>query len=52
MVKSDLANNKCQKAFFPTMYENSLKNQKVALHSAIGVPKLDLGSDFSQMGKG
>jgi hypothetical protein len=39
MVKSGLTNNKYQKAFFPTMWEKSLKNQKIALRSAAGAPK-------------
>jgi hypothetical protein len=44
MVKSGLTNNKYQKALFPTMYENLLKNQKMALRLAGCVPKLGLGS--------
>jgi hypothetical protein len=47
MVKSGLTNNKYQKVVFPTMYENSLKNQKTALRLAAGVSKLGLGRRFS-----
>ncbi len=39
MVKSAPTNNKYQKAFFPTMYEFLLKNQKMALRLAAGAPK-------------
>jgi hypothetical protein len=46
MVKSGLTNNKYQRAFFPTMYENSQQNQKMALRLAAGVSKLGLGRHF------
>jgi hypothetical protein len=52
MVKGALVNDKDLRALFPTMCENSLKDQKTTLRPATGVSKWGLGSGFPPFRKG